>query len=217
MRDLERLASAAALREAPPGVADTSGLEILDRLLLAQTAFHRCDDAWDLLDAAGLVTAVLCPRKKHVSIAPVTPRVAPARVDRLMPYGEKVEAKITADNLEEGLALIHDLVEATAGATQAAPRRSRVDADGLAFAGSMLQTQLYVNQRPRPPRTNGKAERFIQTLLGGWAYTRIYASSAERARALPVWLNHYNYVRPHASLGKQPPSSRLNNVFRNYI
>ena len=71
--------------------------------------------------------------------------------------------------------------------------------------------------RPRRPRTNGKAERFIQTLLGGWAYTRIYASSAERARALPVWLNHYNYVRPHASLGKQPPSSRLNNVSRNYI
>lgn len=70
--------------------------------------------------------------------------------------------------------------------------------------------------RPRRPRTNGKAERFIQTLLGGWAYARLYASSAERARALPVWLNHYNYVRPHASLGKQPPGSRLNNVSRNY-
>jgi len=70
--------------------------------------------------------------------------------------------------------------------------------------------------KPRRPRTNGKAERFIQTLLGGWAYARLYASSAERARALPVWLNHYNYVRPHASLGKQPPGARLNNVFRNY-
>jgi len=70
--------------------------------------------------------------------------------------------------------------------------------------------------RPRRPRTNGKAERFIQTLLGGWAYARIYASSGERARALPVRLNHYNYVRPHASLGKQPPGSRLNNVSRNY-
>jgi transposase InsO family protein len=45
---------------------------------------------------------------------------------------------------------------------------------------------------------------------------RIYASSAERARALPIWLNHYNYVRPHASLGKQPPGARLNNVSRNY-
>jgi len=71
--------------------------------------------------------------------------------------------------------------------------------------------------KPRRPRTNGKAERFIQTLLGGWTYAHIYASSSERARALPVWLNHYNYVRPHASLGKQPPGSRLNNVSGNYI
>lgn len=71
--------------------------------------------------------------------------------------------------------------------------------------------------KPRRPRTNGKAERFIQTLLGGWAYARIYANSSDRARALPVWLNHYNYARPHASLGKQPPGSRLNNVCRNYI
>jgi len=70
--------------------------------------------------------------------------------------------------------------------------------------------------KPRRPRTNGKAERFIQTLLGGWTYAHIYASSSERARALPVWLNHYNYVRPHASLGKQPPGSRLNNVSGNY-
>ena len=70
--------------------------------------------------------------------------------------------------------------------------------------------------KPRRPRTNGKAERFIQTLLAGWAHARIYASSTERARALPVWLNHYNYVRPHNGLGKQPPSSRLNIVSRNY-
>jgi transposase InsO family protein len=70
--------------------------------------------------------------------------------------------------------------------------------------------------RPRRPRTNGKAERFIQTMLNGWAYARLYANSAERAGALPVWLNHYNYTRPHSSLGKQPPSSRLNNVPGNY-
>ena len=70
--------------------------------------------------------------------------------------------------------------------------------------------------KPRRPRTNGKAERFIQTLLAGWAYARIYADSAERTGALPVWLNHYNYVRPHNALGKQPPGSRLNNVSRNY-
>ena len=70
--------------------------------------------------------------------------------------------------------------------------------------------------RPRRPRTNGKAERFIQTLLHGWAYARLYQTSAERARALPLWLNHYNYARPHGSLGHQPPSSRLNNVASNY-
>ena len=91
---------------------DTTGLEILDRLLLGQTAFHRCDDAWDLLDDAGLVTAVLCPRRRHVSIAPVMPRAEPAGVGRLMPYGEKVESKITADNVEHGVSVIRELVAA---------------------------------------------------------------------------------------------------------
>lgn len=71
--------------------------------------------------------------------------------------------------------------------------------------------------KPRRPRTNGKAERFIQTMLSGWAYARLYATSTERAQALPIWLNHYNYLRPHASLGKQPPGSRLNNVSGNNI
>ena len=70
--------------------------------------------------------------------------------------------------------------------------------------------------KPRRPRTNGKAERFIQTLLASWAYGRLYASSRERAQALPLWLKHYNYARPHGSLGHQPPASRLNNVSGNY-
>jgi transposase InsO family protein len=70
--------------------------------------------------------------------------------------------------------------------------------------------------KPRRPRTNGKAERFIQTLLAGWAYGRLYATSHERAEALPLWLKHYNYTRPHGSLGHRPPGSRLNNVSRNY-
>ena len=74
----------------------------------------------------------------------------------------------------------------------------------------------HTRTRPRRPRTNGKAERFIQTLLNEWAYARLYSDSGERARALPLWLNHYNYRRPHGSLGHQPPSSRLNNVSRNY-
>jgi transposase InsO family protein len=70
--------------------------------------------------------------------------------------------------------------------------------------------------RPYRPRTNGKAERFIQTLANEWAYERIYGSSAERAAALPRFLERYNFRRPHGSLGHQPPVSRLTNVVGNY-
>ncbi len=73
----------------------------------------------------------------------------------------------------------------------------------------------HLRTRPRRPRTNGKAERFIQTMLSGWAYERIYRDSDERNRALPNWLTHYNYTRRHGSLGHKPPSSRLNNLARN--
>ena len=70
--------------------------------------------------------------------------------------------------------------------------------------------------RPYRPRTNGKAERFIQTLLREWAYTRIYGSSAERSAALPLFLDRYNFRRPHGSLGHQAPATRLNNLVGNY-
>jgi transposase InsO family protein len=70
--------------------------------------------------------------------------------------------------------------------------------------------------KPRRPRTNGKAERFIQTLLNEWAYARIYGSSDERTKALPLYLDRYNYRRPHGSLGHQPPAARLNNLVGNY-
>jgi transposase InsO family protein len=70
--------------------------------------------------------------------------------------------------------------------------------------------------RPYRPRTNGKAERFIQTLLNEWAYERIYGSSAERSAALPPFLERYNFKRPHGSLGHKPPASRLTNVVGNY-
>jgi transposase InsO family protein len=63
--------------------------------------------------------------------------------------------------------------------------------------------------QPYRPRTNGKAERFIQTLQNRWAYGAIYGSSAERARALPGWLSHYNFIRRHGSLGHRPPAARL--------
>jgi transposase InsO family protein len=65
--------------------------------------------------------------------------------------------------------------------------------------------------RPYTPRTNGKAERFIQTALREWAYVRPYYTSADRAHTLPRWLEHYNCARPHASLGAQPPMSRFPN------
>jgi transposase InsO family protein len=63
--------------------------------------------------------------------------------------------------------------------------------------------------RPYRPRTNGKAERFIQTLTNRWAYGAIYGSSAERTAALPGWLDHYNFSRRHGSLGHRPPAARL--------
>jgi transposase InsO family protein len=67
----------------------------------------------------------------------------------------------------------------------------------------------HVRIRPRRPRTNGKAERFIRTMLREWAYGAIYASSRDRAAALSGWLERYNTRRPHGSLGHKPPISRL--------
>jgi transposase InsO family protein len=66
--------------------------------------------------------------------------------------------------------------------------------------------------RPYRPQTNGKAERFIQTLLREWAYVRPYATSTRRTQALPRWLRTYNVQRPHASLDYRPPCSRFPRV-----
>jgi transposase InsO family protein len=63
--------------------------------------------------------------------------------------------------------------------------------------------------RPYRPQTNGKAERFIQTLIRGWAYAVPYPSSWRRTQALGPWLRHYNVARPHAALGYQPPCVRF--------
>jgi transposase InsO family protein len=70
--------------------------------------------------------------------------------------------------------------------------------------------------RPYRPRTNGKAERFIKTLTERWAHGRLYANSAERTAALDAWLYHYNFIRPHGSLGHKPPGSRLTKAPGNY-
>ena len=63
--------------------------------------------------------------------------------------------------------------------------------------------------QPYRPRTNGKAERFIQTLQNRWAYGAIYGTNRERRAALPGWLTHYNYTRRHGSLNHKPPAARL--------
>jgi transposase InsO family protein len=68
----------------------------------------------------------------------------------------------------------------------------------------------HLRTRPRRPQTNGKAERFIRTLLNGWAYGAIYRSSTDRTAALDGWLWHYNHQRRHSALGHQPPITRTN-------
>ena len=73
----------------------------------------------------------------------------------------------------------------------------------------------HLRTQPYRPRTNGKAERFIRTMLGGWAYGAIYSTSRERTRALPGWLDHYNRRRPHRSLNNQPPLTRLTHMRNN--
>ena len=67
----------------------------------------------------------------------------------------------------------------------------------------------HLRTRPYTPKTNGKAERFVQTSLREWAYARAYSTSEERAAELPIWLHRYNWHRPHGSIGSKPPVSRL--------
>jgi transposase InsO family protein len=77
----------------------------------------------------------------------------------------------------------------------------------------------HLRTRPYRPQTNGKAERFIRTLLGGWAYGAIYRDSAERNAALAGWLDFYNRRRPHGALSHKPPIARLhelNNLLGSY-
>ena len=78
----------------------------------------------------------------------------------------------------------------------------------------------HLRTRPYRPRTNGKAERFIRTMLGGWAYGAIYRNSTERTAALDGWIYTYNHHRRHSAIGRQPPIARLherNNLLGSYI
>jgi transposase InsO family protein/transposase len=77
----------------------------------------------------------------------------------------------------------------------------------------------HLRTRPYRPQTNGKAERFIRTMLGGWAYAAIYRDSRERTAALSGWLDFYNRQRPHGAIGHKPPIARLherNNLLGSY-
>jgi transposase InsO family protein len=74
----------------------------------------------------------------------------------------------------------------------------------------------HLRTRPRRPQTNGKAERFIRTMLAGWAYGALYGTNRERTAALDGWLYRYNHHRRHAAIGRQPPISRLNNLLGSY-
>lgn len=95
--------------------------------------------------------------------------------------------------------------------------------NGSAFKSRLFATAIQAHglthkrTRPYTPRTNGKAERFIQTSLRERAYASPFHSSAERAQAMPAWLCHYNSLRPHSALAGKPPISRLprNNLLGN--
>jgi transposase InsO family protein len=88
--------------------------------------------------------------------------------------------------------------------------RSKLFAKALEDAGAR-----HVRTRPYTPRTNGKAERFIQTSLREWAYAKPYASSDQRNAARRHWIDDYNLNRPHSAIGHQPPYARLNNLLGN--
>jgi transposase InsO family protein len=88
--------------------------------------------------------------------------------------------------------------------------RSKLFAKALHEAGAR-----HIRTRPYTPRTNGKAERFIQTSLREWAYAKPYASSQQRNAAIRPWIDDYNLYRPHSAIGHQPPFTRLNNLLGN--
>lgn len=88
-----------------------------------------------------------------------------------------------------------------------------------AFAKACKRLGLkHIRTKPYTPKTNGKAERFIQTSLREWAYACAYHTSDERANELPRWMHRYNWHRPHSGIGSKPPVSRLglsgNNLLR---
>jgi transposase InsO family protein len=126
---------------------------------------------------------------------------------------------------ESGRSAAHALEVAAAEFARLGIRIERVMTDnGLAYARATAY-RLVVDRlgarhkrtRPYRPQTNGKAERFIQTVLNEWAYGRAYRSNEERAAALPVFVDFYNRARPHTALGGRSPLDAVNNVREEHI
>ena len=87
---------------------------------------------------------------------------------------------------------------------------SRAYRDALQAVGAR-----HLTTRPYRPRTNGKAERFIQTALREWLYAKAYTSSAQRGADMLPWLHWYNHHRPHSGISATAPATRLNNLLGN--
>jgi transposase InsO family protein len=136
-------------------------------------------------DATRLAYVEVLPDEKAVTAAGFLRRA----VAHYAAYGIRVR-KVLTDNGPAYISIVHKLACATLGLKHG-------------------------RTRPYRPRTNGKAERFIRTMLGGWAYGAIYGNSAERTAALPGWLDYYNRRRPHGSLSHQPPLTRLHAIRNN--
>ena len=111
--------------------------------------------------------------------------------------------EIFGDSLDS----LSQMIAAIAGLGTAA--YGLVDASKFLRGGVSNVGFKHIRTKPYTPKTNGKAERFIQTALREWSYAAAYPTSAARTAALPPWLHHYNWHRPHTSLAKMPPISRL--------
>jgi len=154
---------------------------------------HVCvDDASRLAD-----TEILPDERKESAVAFLERAIA-----WLASLGVTVERVMTDNRPQRGRSV-------TAGAC--AKRRTRGSAyRSRAFAQACQAAGLkHKRTRPYTPRTNGKAERFIQTSLREWAYLQAFSSSAARTEAMRPWLHGYNRLRPHSALGGKPPFTRL--------
>jgi transposase len=153
----------------------------------------RCARKWvgryRLEGAAGLSDRSSAPRR----VANRTPDDRVAVIVRLR------QLRMTAAEVAETLAMPLSTVSVV------------LKRQGMGRLGRIGLEQPQRYQRERPGElVHGKAERFIRTLINGWAYGAIYSSSHERTRALDGWLWHYNHRRRHSALGHQPPVSRTN-------